>query len=318
MKKVINIFIGIDIILILLLIASFLCPEFIKKEAIDILRENNIQKDKPIILSNDKSDLFVDTIEHKYSDNKYEEDIINHEPNNNDYKLLTMKIDGYNSFLLVVYDPATVKLMVSKAYGTPDNSGIEKILKMTERYGAVAGINGGRFFDNGKVSMDIPIGYVIKDGKIVYGNPNRKGELIAFTYDNRLSLIKATGEEAIKAGVRDAIEFGPYLIIDGEETVESKQIANKRASRVVIAQRNDGIVLMLVTDGESYNGPRMLEIMNVLKQYGAVNAANLDGGASSQLVIEGNIYNYPKNSAGNAVRNGRAVINGWGVFLNNK
>ena len=88
----------------------------------------------------------------------------------------------------------------------------------------------------------------------------------------------------------------------------------KGAARVAIAQRKDGIVLFLVTEGNHSSGPTMGDITDTLLNYGAYNAANLDGGASSQLAINGELINNPKNIYGQTVVGGRSVVSGFGLI----
>ena len=57
-----------------------------------------------------------------------------------------------------------------------------------------------------------------------------------------------------------------------------------------IGQRADGAVLMLVTDGRCKNnhlGASASDLIDIMKKYGAVNAANLDGGSSSCMYYNG-------------------------------
>lgn len=280
----------------------------VTKDITDTLSEDKIQ-----LLDKIDTDLLVSTNQYKRGENSYEEAIINNDefiP----YKLIKMEVDNYKTFLLVTYDPSNVRLMVSPGFNTGNNSGLEKIINMTKRYGAVAGINGGGFFDNGLISSDLPMGIIIKDGKILWGDENKVGNLIGFSKDNKLTLVSKTSRQAIKDGMRDAVEFGPFLMVDGKITKEAEAMKERRASRVIIAQREDGIVLFLVTEGSSFSGPKMGNLVNILKNYGAYNMANLDGGASSQLVIDGVLYNDPRTTIGTKVTNGRGVINGWGVF----
>ena len=63
--------------------------------------------------------------------------------------------------------------------------------------------------------------------------------------------------------------------------------------RTAIGQREDGALLLLVLDGRSVNtlGATMEDIVNIMLDYGAVNAGNLDGGSSSLMVYEGEIIN---------------------------
>ena len=60
--------------------------------------------------------------------------------------------------------------------------------------------------------------------------------------------------------------------------------------RTAIGQRADGAILLLVTDGRGASGhlgATASDLISVMQEYGAVNAANLDGGSSSTMVYNG-------------------------------
>lgn len=257
--------------------------------------------------------LFIDTTDDKKFDNEYEAQIQNR-GENNDYKIIDITVAKNKGWLVIVYDPSTVHIMKSRAFKTPNNDGKENIIDMTKRYGATIGVNGGGFYDDGKVSKDIPFGYIIENGNVIYKSHNRESDIIGMSNDNKLMLIHSTGEKAVEMGMRDGLEFGPFLIIEGKRQTNLKQT---RAARNMIAQRDDGIILFLVTDGASYAGITFEEGIDVLEKYGATTAANLDGGASTQLVVNGTLLNSPKNALGIPIPKGRTVVNGWGVFLEN-
>lgn len=247
----------------------------------------------------------------KKYDNEYEAQILNKEDNDY-YKIIDVTVANNKGWLVVVYDPSTVRIMKSHAFKTSDNSGKDNILDMTKNYNAIIGVNGGGFYDDGVVSKDIPFGYIIENGKIIYQSHNHKSDLIGMSNDNKLMLIHATGEEAIKQGMRDALEFGPFLIQDG---VRKTNLKVSYAARNIIAQRKDGIILFLVTEGASYRGITFDDCIDFLQNYNVYNAANLDGGASTQLVVKNKLLNNPKNAYGIPIKNGRTVVNGWGVIL---
>lgn len=258
-------------------------------------------------------EIVIDTEEKDSYENEYDEAILSRNPGNDNYKLLNIKVGGYDAYLVAIYDPSKVQLIHSKTFNT--GSGQEQIISMCNRYGGLACINGGMFVDWGTGS-DIPMGYLISDGKIIWSDSNNKANLIGFTNDNKLLLTYATGDEAIKMGMRDALEFGPFLIINGKSIKFSNADSAggySRAARVAIGQRKDGVVLFLVTEGTHSNGPNLGEVVDTLEKYGAYNAANLDGGTSSQLVVEGQLINNPKNIFGQPVYNGRMVVSGFGL-----
>lgn len=119
--------------------------------------------------------------------------------------------------------------------------------------------------------------------------------MVGFTNDNKLVLGKFSKSEALNMGIRDAVEFGPFLIINGEA---SKVLGNGGwgiAPRTAIGQRQDGIVLFLVINGRipTSIGADMNDLIDIMQRYGAYNAANMDGGSSTELVINNKIINKP-------------------------
>ncbi len=265
-------------------------------------------------------DIVIDTTEKTSYDNEYEEQVLTRDEGNDLYKLITIREGVREAYLVVIYDPSKVKLMHAQVFNQ-NGRGQESVLSMCQRYGAVAGINGGLFVDYGTGS-DIPMGYVIKDGKIIWSDTNGPGELVAMTYDNKLLLKSMTGEEAINLGVRDAVQFGPFLMVNGKPlqfASEESVGGYSRAARTVIAQRKDGIMFFLVTKGATHGtsaGWTIGELIDVLQRYGAYNAANMDGGTSSTLVLNNSVINNPINIFGEPTNGGigRYVVDGWGLI----
>lgn len=307
-----KIILTIDLFFAIVLLLTFAFQDNIKNYMIQKRFQNNEYES-----SNDyqkitfNNSLIIDTNEEKVYDNKYEAEIQNR-GENNDYKIIDLTVANNKGWLVVVYDPSDVHIMKSRAFKTPNNDGKENIIDMTKRYGATIGVNGGGFYDDGKVSKDIPFGYIIENGKVIYKSHSRESDIIGMSNDNKLMLVHATGEKAVEMGMRDGLEFGPFLIIDGKRQTNLKPT---KAARNMIAQRDDGIILFLVTDGLSYSGITFNEGIDVLEKYGATTAANLDGGASTQLVVNGELLNSPKNALGIPIPKGRTVVNGWGVFI---
>lgn len=307
-----KIILTIDLFFAIFLLLTFAFQDNIKNYMIQKRFQNNEYES-----SNDyqkitfNNSLIIDTNEEKVYDNKYEAEIQNR-GENNDYKIIDLTVANNKGWLVVVYDPSDVHIMKSRAFKTPNNDGKENIIDMTKRYGATIGVNGGGFYDDGKVSKDIPFGYIIENGKVIYKSHSRESDIIGMSNDNKLMLVHATGEKAVEMGMRDGLEFGPFLIIDGKRQINLKPT---KAARNMIAQRDDGIILFLVTDGLSYSGITFNEGIDVLEKYGATTAANLDGGASTQLVVNGELLNSPKNALGIPIPKGRTVVNGWGVFI---
>lgn len=256
-------------------------------------------------------DIVIDTSEKNTFKNEYEKELLTREEGNNLYKLINLKVGNTDAYLVAIYDPTKVQLISKEILGTETG---ERVITMCERYGGVVCINGGGFVDYGWGS-GTPIGYVIEDGEITWsdGDVNTtRNDIIGMTKDGKLKLMsQATGKEALEAGVMDALSFGPFLIVNGK-SLEIYGDPWGRSPRVAIAQRQDGVMMFLVIDGENYiNGASLQDVIDTLIKYGAYNAANLDGGTSSTLIIDNKLVNNPPKTK---QYNGRSVVTGWGLI----
>ena len=258
-------------------------------------------------------DIVINTKEKKKYKDEYEKELLTRDPGNDLYKVLNFKINGSDAHLVAIYDPTKVKLIRTKQFNIGTYG--ERVLTMCSRYGGVACINGGGFVDNG-MGSDIPLGYVIENNEIIWGKEKAdttRDNIIGLTNDGKLKLMSnATGTEALNAKIKDGMVFGPFLIVNGK-SLEIVGDPWGKSPRMAIAQRKDGVMMFLSIDGENYiNGASLQDVVDVLKKYGAYNAANLDGGTSASMVVNGELINSP---AGGAKRtNGRYVVTGWGLI----
>ena len=79
-------------------------------------------------------------------------------------------------------------------------------------------------------------------------------------------------------------------LISNNEPREINGMGSGLNPRTAIGQRADGAILMLVTDGRGkagHLGASASDLINVMVEYGAINAANLDGGSSSCMYYNG-------------------------------
>ena len=277
---------------------------------------NKVMQENYVKESDEETDLdaisFVDYSNSKVMyKNKYEKEILTHEEGAT-YKLININEDGMRGYLIAVYVPSKVKVATAS---NMNNNG-EMLTTIAKKNNAVVAMNASGFFDPGYVGNGgKPHGAVIKDGKLVsnLARSNVGGGIIGFTNDNKLILGKMSAEEALAKGVRDAVEFGPFLVVNGEPSFIKGKGGWGTAPRSAIGQRQDGIVLFLVMDGRDYahgiDGVGMVELTEIMMRYGAYNAANLDGGTSCGLVINGELTNQPVNGSGKKTT--RAIPNAW-------
>lgn len=234
--------------------------------------------------------------------NKYEEQILDRDEKEL-YKVINVDTKKYKGFLVAIYDPSRISIATTAYLGKRG----EDILTVSKRENAIIAMNAGGFYDpDWNSNGALPHGTVISHGKVVsdYVDANMGGGFIGFDKDNKLVLGRFTKEQAINAGLRDAVEFGPFLIINGKSAFVRGNGGWGIAPRSAIGQRKDGIVLFLVINGRLANsiGADMGDLTEIMENYGAVNAANLDGGSSSELVINQKIINTPVAGGRNGLR----------------
>lgn len=271
-----------------------------------IMSENYIEQNTEQVNLDDI--VIGDTSEKKHYSSKYERDLFTRMEGNDVYKIIRIEEPKFKGYLTVIYDPADVTLAVSSKLGRAGQS----VNQLVKNNGGLVGINGGGFEDlDGWGNGSIPYGAIIKNGELVWYHSGGSGGLIGFTKDHKMWLTSDAPEVAIANGMMEAVEFGPNLIVNGKTAKIHGDGGWGRAPRSVIAQRKDGVVLFLCIEGRlpGYStGATMNDIIEILLRYKAYNAANLDGGASSTMSVEGKLWNRP--SAG-AEYGGRTVSNAW-------
>lgn len=193
----------------------------------------------------------------------------------------------YYGKIMIIQDPSRVKLAVIDHFSI-EGHGIT-LMDMVAKYDCIAGVNGGKYEDqSGLGSGSLPEGIVISEGQLLMGDPDTSYGLCGFTNDNVLVVGTMTASHALSIGIRDAVSFGPALIVNGKSAGYSG-IGSGLNPRTAIGQREDGAVLLLVIEGRqtSSMGASMSDLIEVMTEYGAVNAYNLDGGMSSSMVYDG-------------------------------
>lgn len=255
---------------------------------------------------------FQDLKETDKYDSEYEEQVLK-KGDNDLYKIVQITGSTYVGYMVVIYDPSKIDLVSTRYLGEQG----EFLQEMSKYHNSLVSVNAGGFADAGGVgSGGIPTGTVISNGSILYQGVDTGwgGGLIGFNKDHVLVLTKDSPDEAIRKGMVDAVDFGPFLIVNGKRAMVKGNGGWGLASRTVIAQRKDGIVLFFVIDGRQpgYSlGIGMVEMTDLLVKYKAYNAANLDGGASSSLVEKGNIVNKP---CAVSATGERWIPNAWMLF----
>ena len=198
--------------------------------------------------------------------------------------------DTYNAYVMIVRDPSRVYLATSSDRFSMSVPGT-RITEQIEKEGAIAAVNAGAFFDNGTSSPSVgsvPEGLVISGSKVVWNSGAAPEEgFVGFNQDNVLVVADTmTADEAMELGIRDGCCFGPVLIRNGGINNEVYNTNSGYNPRTAIGQRADGAVILLCIDGRQAGslGGTYADIINIMVEYEAVNACNLDGGSSTVML----------------------------------
>ena len=193
--------------------------------------------------------------------------------------------------MMIVKDPKRVFVGTLPQYDGSDGKTLDEFVKI---HRAEAGINAGGFEDEqGFGNGGTPIGYVIHDGQLKYGSNGTRGTVVGFDRNGKLIVGNMSAGQALEKGIVEAVTFGPVLVVNGEPAPVAGTGGGLNP-RTAIGQRADGAVLLLVIDGRQSHslGAGYKDCRDVMMAYGAVNAANLDGGSSTLMIHNGEHVNY--------------------------
>ncbi len=313
MKKALSIigkvfsFLGITlgmVFIALVLTITLIChgPSESAKElfATTILETGQLKFLANVFLSKDELQKIVDKNSLQDMDDEVDKNLINTEGNKEKelIEIHNVSGDGFEGTMMVVNDPSKISLATTYPWGEYG----KELGVIVDEAGAIAGVNGGIYYSSGNKGGR-PYGVTVSNGEIQDITLGWSGlYLIGFDENNLLRIISLEGmnksavEKMVKEEkIRDAISFQEEssdannhfvkLIINGEKRELSGKGSGQNP-RTAIGQRKAGSVLILVTDGRGKNGhlgATASDLIDIMAEYGAVNAANVDGGSSSSL-----------------------------------
>lgn len=169
-----------------------------------------------------------------------------------------------------------------------------KTTPISPKYGAQLVVENGKLVKISQNSVQIP-----ENGFVIVA-PSKKLEQIAKAKKFNLNVeINPEWKE-----VNHIVSGGPYLVRGGEiyiDMTEQKLSAiGGRNPRTAIGYTKDNHLIMLTADGRegSSIGLTLFELANLMKEFGCVNAMNLDGGGSTVMYVQGQVVNKPAEQGG--------------------
>ena len=222
----------------------------------------------------------------------------------------------FTGYVLIVKDPTRVKVGYSNKLGTQG----ELTSQIAQDSGAVAAINAGGFSDSSSTSTKWtgtggkPTGIIMSNGNIKFNNIkdyDKKVDITAITNKAQLLVGPHSLNDLKKLSVTNAVSFGPALVINGKGTIKSGDGGWGIAPRTAIGQRTDGAIILLAIDGRTAKslGASLKDVQNIMLQYGAYNASNLDGGSSTTMYNNGGLINNPCDALGERAIPSAFIVN---------
>ena len=221
---------------------------------------------------------------------------------NVDINITTVRKNNTTVYVADVKLSDSSYLKTALAYDSFGTNVTEATSSMATNNNAILAVNGDYYGADRS-------GYVIKNG-VIYRNTVRSDSEypdLAVYKDGSFKIIyetEITAEELLADGVVNLFAFGPSLVENGEISVDQNtevRQAMTKNPRTAIGIVDKNHYILVVSDGRTNEseGLSLYELAEVLKEYGATTAYNLDGGGSSTMYFNGNIVNNPTTNGHN-------------------
>ena len=174
-------------------------------------------------------------------------------------------------------------------------SSANKITTMAEKFNAVLALNGDFFTDR-------KVGLAIRQGETLLNKPSELYDMLLIDSNGNFHIVKRDNLDMLDVylsgalDIRNALTFGPALVIDGvkQDIPEKYAFApHYKNPRAAIGQLGPLEYVCVVVDGRSDDseGVTLETLADFMAGLGCTQAFNLDGGNSATLVLGGKIYN---------------------------
>lgn len=198
--------------------------------------------------------------------------------------------ETFTARVMIVRDPSKVYLAASSNPLSMDTPGIRMDQAM-EQENAIAAVNAGPYYDDGSDGWavgSVPYGLALSENAVIWNDEQAaKCGFAGFNKDNILIVASSMTEEVAKElEIRDGCSSGPVLMVNGKVNWEIYESNSGYMPRTVIGQRTDGAILLICAGGLNPDslGASYHHMIDILKEYGVVNACALKGGLSSNML----------------------------------
>lgn len=189
-----------------------------------------------------------------------------------------------------IADPSQIRTTMAARYGS---TGTVLPDRLAKRVNAVLAVNGDFFNFNST-------GYLVRQGKRYRDKTHSDFDILIIDEKGDFHIIVDPTEEKVKSfpgTIVNSFNFGPALVVDGEIIHTTKDLnvgLDKETQRMGVGQMGPLEYICVATEGPENEGSAGLtipEFAQLMKDLGAVQAYNLDGGSSSAMMLGGEKIN---------------------------
>ena len=147
-----------------------------------------------------------------------------------------------------------------------------------------------------------------QDGYVISGPKSKLG---AFLLNKKVELDIKTAPQW--ENIDHIISGGPYLVKDGgiyiDVTAQKLKAITGKNPRTAIGYTANNEFIMVAVDGREHAsvGMTLGELARMMKDFGCINAMNLDGGGSTVMYVQGKIVNSPAQKGGIPISNALTI-----------
>lgn len=186
--------------------------------------------------------------------------------------------------LAIAKDTSRLSLCPASTLGTIGQTA-ERICEAND---GILAISGSAFDDpegmgnGGKLS-----GLAVCSGTTLGTRLGGSSKRIELRENNQMYIVNSDDE--VDPTTRDAAEFQPALIIDGKLAVDETTFWNSPNPRCVLGQSSKMETMMVIIEGRLEDSPgcSVVDVAELMLEYGCAQALNLDGGTSAVMYYDG-------------------------------
>ena len=198
-------------------------------------------------------------------------------------------------WVMLKIDPSYWKILP-----VTSKNGSKELLKLSEissQNKTKAAINAG-FFAVTNLTRGYPIGALKINGNLI-NQPYDGRACMGWNNDDEASFGIVSGDFSNWYDMENIIQAGPLLLDEGRTANSfenfSSSLINPRHPRSAVGLDNEGQWFFFVIDGRNglhSSGATISELTDILRSQGVLYALNLDGGGSTEIIINGKVYNF--------------------------